>query len=126
LYEVTAWSLLQAYGLDAYASESAVSVRSEQWKEEPRSGRVEGTQPQQGFMFDATNDAALRAIAKMFDHGLTMFAARKDLDVDGKNFPRGSIFLPIRSNPPGFARAIDSIARETGIQAMGINSALGT
>ncbi|MFN0157362.1 MAG: M14 family zinc carboxypeptidase [Bacteroidota bacterium] len=125
LYEITSWSLLQAYGLDAYASESEVSPAMEPWKDAPRAGRVDGMRPQQGFIFDANSDGALRAIAMMYSRGLTMFAAKKDLDVEGKNFPRGSIFLPVRTNPPDFSRVLDSIARETGIQVVGISSGMG-
>ncbi len=125
LYEITSWSLLQAYGLDAYASESGVSPNTEPWRETTRAGRVEGTRPQQGFIFDANSDGALRAVAMMYSRGLTMFAAKKELDVEGKNFPRGSIFLPVRVNPPDFARALDSIARETGIHVVAINSGMG-
>lgn len=125
LYEVTSWSLLQAYGLDAYASESDVSPTMEPWKDAPRAGRVDGTRPQQGFVFDANSDGALRAVAMLYGRGLTMYAAKKDLDVEGKSFPRGSIFLPARANPPDFFPALDSIARETGIHVVGISSGLG-
>ena len=125
LYEITAWSLLQAYGLDAYASESEVSGSMEPWKDAPRTGRLEGVRAQQGYLFDANADGALRAVAMLYDRGLTMYAAKKDLDIEHKNFPRGSIFLPVRANPPDISRTLDSIARETGVHIIAINSGLG-
>ena len=124
LYEVTSWSLLAAYGLDAYSSESAVTSPSEPWKYVPRQGRVDGTRPQQGFLFDCSGDGALRAVALLYGRGLTMYAAKKDLNLEGKNFPRGSIFLPLRANPPDVSRTLESVARETGIQVVGISSGL--
>jgi hypothetical protein len=53
-----------------------------------------------------------------------MYAAKKDLNLEGKNFPRGSIFLPLRANPPDVSRTLESVARETGIQVVGISSGL--
>jgi len=125
LYEITSWSMLQAYGLEAYEAEAPVSVVSEPWKPPVFEGKVEGQNPEQGFVFDASTDRALKAIALLFDRGLKMFAAKKDLDVEGKNFPRGSIFLPARANPANYAQILDTVARQTGIRAIGINSGLG-
>ncbi|MDH3252536.1 MAG: M14 family metallopeptidase, partial [Ignavibacteria bacterium] len=125
LYEVTSWSLPEAYGLDAYASESAVSPRVERWTSTPVAGRIDGTRPLQGFLFDAGSDGGLRAVARLYHRGATMFASRKDLDVDGKKFPRGAIYLPVRSNAGEFSRVLDSVARETGIIVTGVNSAAG-
>jgi hypothetical protein len=126
LYEVTSWSLLPAYGLDAYACESEVRVSAEPWEDKSEASSVVGTRPQQGYIFDASSDGALRAIAMLGSRGLTLYAAKKDLDVEGKSFPRGSIFLPARANPSDYSRALDSVAHETGIHAVAINSGMGT
>jgi hypothetical protein len=125
LYEVTSWSLLQAYGLDAYECEAPVSASSEPWVASHVEGKVETGSPQQGFIFDASADRGLKAIAHLFERGLKLFAAKKDLDVDGGNFPRGSIYLPARSNPPNYAQVLDTVARETGITVIGIKSGHG-
>ncbi len=125
LYEITGWSLLQAYGLDAYETENPVSVTSEKWVPSRKEGRVEAGNAQQGFIFDASADGGLRAIAKLFDRGIKLSAAKKDLDVDGKSFPRGSIYVPARSNYPNYKNTLDTVARETGIVVHGISSGLG-
>ena len=125
LYEITSWSLLQAYGLDAYESESATSVSSEPWVAPRIEGSVDAGNPQQGFIFDASADRGLKAVARLFEHGLKLFAAKKDLDVDGRSFPRGSVYLPARSNPSNYKQVLDTVARETGITVIGIKSGLG-
>lgn len=125
LYEITCWSMLEAYGLEAYEAETPVSVVSEKWKATSLEGKVEGQNPEQGFVFDASADRGLKAIAMLFDRGLKMFAAKKDLDVEGKSFPRGAIFLPARANPANYAQVLDTVARQTGVRVVGINSGLG-
>ncbi len=125
LYEITTWSMLQAYGLEAYEAETPVSVVSEPWKAPAIQGNVEGNNPQQGYIFEANSDRGLKAIALCFERGLTMYAAKKDLDMEGKNFPRGSIFLPRRANPANYAEVLGEIAKQTGIKAVGVSGGRG-
>jgi hypothetical protein len=125
LYEITSWSLLLAYGLDAYETEASVSPLSDPWKPRLLQGSIEGRAPQLGFMIDGSSDRGLRAIARLHGRGLNMFAARKDLDIEGRSLPRGSVFLPARSNPAHYEQILDTIARETGVRVVGINRGLG-
>lgn len=125
LYEITTWSMLQAYGLDAYEAEAPVSVVSESWKPPAIQGEVGGNNPQQGYIFDANSDRGLKAIALCFERGLTMYAAKKDLDLEGKSFPRGSIFLPKRANPANYAELLGEAAKQTGIKAVGVSGGRG-
>ena len=125
LYEVTGWSLLQGYGVEAYQTTEGVGVKREPWGTTTPHGSLEGTQPLQGFIFAADADRGLRASALLFERGVTMYAAKKALDVDGRSFPRGSIFVPRRSNRADYEQVLDSVAKLTGIQAVAINSGLG-
>jgi hypothetical protein len=125
LYEITSWSMLQAYGLDAYETESTVGVASEPWSSKEVTGSVVGRNPLQGFVMEPENDRALRAIAMMFERGLTMHAARKDLDWEGKKLKRGTIFLPRRANPDNVVNVLDTIATKVGVTFVGINTGKG-
>lgn len=125
LYEVTTWSLPQAYGLETWESESPAGVRTEPWAPAARTGSFDRAEPLQGFLFDAGPDRALPAVAALLQHGLVLQVARKDLDVEGRRFPRGSVFLPARSNPPRYRAIVDSIARAAGLTVAGINAARG-
>jgi hypothetical protein len=126
LYEVTSWSLLQAYGLDAYASTRSISTTATPWTPPVWEGGTSGADPLQGYLFDAGTDRGLRAVAMMMEQGLALQASRKALDVEGKSLPRGAVFVPARSNAPGYRRMVDSVARLTGIRAAGIYSGLGS
>jgi hypothetical protein len=126
LYEVTAWSLLQAYGLDAYASGRSIGAAARPWTPPLLEGGTPAVPPLQGYLFDAGTDRGLRALAMMMERGLAVQASKKALDVDGKVFPRGSVFIPARSNAADYHHTVDSIARLAQIHVEGVNSGLGT
>jgi hypothetical protein len=126
LYEATAWSLLQAYGLDAYASARSIGAAARPWTAPPPEGGTDGAHPLQGYLFDAGTDRGLRALAMMMERGLTVEASKKALDAGGKSFPRGSVFIPARSNAPDYHLAVDSIAHQAGIRVTGVDGGLGT
>ncbi len=125
LYEITGWSLLAAYGLDAYETEATVSVETAEWRRTEKFPTVPGVSPQQGFLFEADDDRSLRAIAMMLESGLTLTASTKELDWEGRRFSRGSIFLPKRANPDNYEEIAGRIARETGITLHAINGGKG-
>jgi hypothetical protein len=125
LYEITSWSMLQAYGADAYESEAAVSVAAEPWSSTALQGKLESRDAQQGFAFDATADRGLKAIAMLLERGLQLSVAKKDLDVEGRKLPRGTVLLPRRANPAHYVDVLDTVARETGIEVLAINSGRG-
>ncbi len=125
LYEVTAWSMLQAYGLDAYASTRSVGAATTSWSSPTVAGGISEEHPQQGFLFEAASDRGLRAASMLLQRGLVLQASRRPLDAGGLSFPRGSIFVAARSNAPDYARRVDSVARLAGIRVTGINSGRG-
>lgn len=125
LYEVTGWSLLLAYGVTAYETSSSIDVARVPWTPAKIAGRVEGSNPHQGYMFDVSSDRGLRAMCQLWDRGLTLFASNKALDIQGLDFPRGSIFVPRRSNPENYGDILADVAHATGIEVIGINSGKG-
>ncbi len=125
LYEITSWSMLEAYGLDAYETESSLSAETDVWEQVKPSGAVLGSTPKQGFVLDASADHSLRALAMLFARGLTMYAAKKELDWEGKKLPRGTIFLPRRANPTNYRDILDSVSQAAGVTFVGINSGQG-
>ena len=126
LYEITSWSLLQAYGLDAYESERTIGATATAWSRPDLRGGTDRANPLQGYLFDAGTDRGLCAVAMMMERGINLQASRKELDVEGRRFPRGSVFVPARSNPADYARIVDSVGRLSGVQITGIGSGAGT
>jgi hypothetical protein len=125
LYEVTGWSLLEGYGVDAYETRDVVSSRLAPWQPAPVTGGTDIASPEQGFIFATDSERGRRALPMLFGRGITMYAAKKPLDVDGRTFARGSIFVPRRANAPGYAQVLDSVGKALGLTITGIHSGRG-
>jgi hypothetical protein len=125
LYEVTSWSMLQAYGLDAYQTSSTVKPQMSRWQAPLVAGGVRGENPKVGFMLDMSTDRALRALAMLYDRNLVVEAALKDLDAGGHDMPRGSIVIPRRANPHNLATILDTVAGLAGVEFLPVETGRG-
>jgi hypothetical protein len=125
LYEVTSWSMLQAYGVDAYQTPGAVKAQLERWQAPLVAGGVRGENPKVGFALDMSTDRALRALAMLYERNLVVEAALKDLDAGGYNLPRGAIVLPRRANPQNLAAILDTVAGVAGVEFLAVESGRG-
>ncbi|MFQ6077793.1 MAG: hypothetical protein ACE5NJ_01440, partial [Thermodesulfobacteriota bacterium] len=124
-YEVTAWSIPIAYGLEVYWTEHLPKVKTEQVKTLPtRIGRVINSKPSYGYVFDYSDDQAILALAQFLEKGYKVRAAKEAFEVEGHEFSRGSLLLTVNGNPPTLHDAVQHIADTTGITIYGINTAL--
>lgn len=125
LYEVTSWSMLEAYGVDAYSTTATVGAAKTRWQKPVLAGAVHGEDPRIGFGLDMSSDRSLAALVQMFQRGLVVEAAAKDLDAGGVMLPRGSVVVPRRPNPANYVAILDSIAKETGAEFVALESGRG-
>ncbi|MDZ7262381.1 MAG: M14 family metallopeptidase, partial [candidate division KSB1 bacterium] len=125
LYEVTAWSLPIAYGLDAYWSDRLPEVKTKPvTNPSPPTGQVLNPRPAYGYVFDYGDDQAVLALARFLEKGYHVRAAGEPFQVEGQPFSRGSILLTLQGNPPTLSEDVHQIAQATGITIYGINTAL--
>lgn len=126
-YDVSAWSLPLAYGLEAY------------WTgEEPRwpvdraaapetasaaGGRLVGTRAGYGFVFDGTTDASLRALASALQAGCQVRVAAKEFVIEGRRFPRGSFLLRRHENAADLGPVLERAAAASGAEIVGVAGA---
>ncbi len=124
MYEVGAWSMLLAYGVEAYVSGAAPSVKTRPLREAPKSaGAVINPQPLYGYLIDYGDDHAAPALLRLLESGYRVRAAREVFRSEGKFFPRGSLLLRLNENPASLAEALTRISKETGAAVYGTNSA---
>ena len=94
-YDITAWSLPYAYGLDALASESKVAS-------EPH--RVEETNIKEpfseayAFFADWNSMEDARFLVALLQNGIRVRHARKPFTVDNKTYQRGSLIITKKDN----------------------------
>ena len=125
IYEVTAWSVPMAYNLDAYWTGKNVKAKTKPITQiETPKGDVIHPNPQYGYLFDYTSDAAVNALIMFLQNGYKVRAANKPFKIEGATFSRGSILIRNQGNPEELHEFVNKVAEETGIFIYGVNTAL--
>ncbi|UCC79953.1 MAG: hypothetical protein JSW64_00940 [Candidatus Zixiibacteriota bacterium] len=127
MYEISAWSLPLAFGLDSYIAQDRINVKASRVTEIgiPAAGITE-KDPDFGYMIDYASDAATYFLAEGFGYGLKMRVARKPLTAGGRNFSRGSILFVEKENPDSLEKVLEDLSAKHGVTVFGINTALAT
>ncbi len=127
MYDVMAWSLPIAYGVESYWSDKKIIGSLTQIKSVPtKTGEVINLKPVYGFIFAYHDDAAVSALASLLEKGYKVRSAKETFEVEGKSFERGAILLRLIENPATLTDDIQKIAKATGVKIFGVNTALST
>jgi hypothetical protein len=125
IYEVTAWSLPMAYDLPTYWSASEPKVETEFVQSKTiTSGELINENPGYGYLFEYSDDSAIKTLAKLLDSGYKVRVAKKTFQTENKTFEKGSLLLRINENPPGLTQYLKKMVDENEIIIHGINTAL--
>ena len=114
LYDVTAWSMPIAYGVDAY------------WTAEMPRGTLRPAPPAEalassvaapayGYVIDGASDATMTAVAQLLERGASVRIALEPFAVAGRPFARGSALLRVRANPESLHAQVERVARHSGV-----------
>lgn len=110
-YDITAWNLMYAYDLKAYASTEKITVGK---KYEPKSASAKTvvTKPYAYIVrYQTLNDVEF--VARLMRRGVKVRAAQKAFSTNGQNFDAGSIIIPRRNNEKiDFDEVVQSAAKE--------------
>ncbi|MCS6818157.1 MAG: M14 family zinc carboxypeptidase [Blastocatellia bacterium] len=134
-YDVTAWSLPLAFGVEAYWTEDAPRVRSALLTLDD-AGRVVTSDDRKpivtggvtgratsAYVFSYETNAAARLAFALLNEGYKIAVSTKPLRVDGRDFPRGTLVVPIERNPESVHERIATLAREYGVNVYAAASA---
>ncbi|MDI6803243.1 MAG: M14 family metallopeptidase [Bacteroidota bacterium] len=127
MYDVMAWSLPIAYGVESYWTDKKITGSLTQIKNiSTKTGEVINPKPTYGYIFEYYDDAAVDALASLLEKGYKVRSAKETFEIEGKSFTRGTILLRLIENPATLADEIQNIAKTTGITIYGVNTALST
>ncbi|MDP2208572.1 MAG: M14 family metallopeptidase [Bacteroidota bacterium] len=127
MYDVMAWSLPIAYGVESYCTDKKITGSLTQIKNIPtKTGEVLNPKPAYGYLFEYYDDAAVSALASLLEKGYKVRSAKETFEIEGKSFSRGTILLRLIENPVTLTEHIQNIAKTTGITIYSVNTALST
>jgi hypothetical protein len=121
IYEVTSWSLLLSFGLEAYWTEQ---LPGEGWTAAPvdeARGAFEPAGAPYGWLIDGSSDASVRALADLLQGGIHVRVADRPFTLQGTAYDRGALLIQTEPNPENLRQTLKSIAEHRGvaIQAAG-------
>lgn len=98
-YDVTAWSLVFSYGVDAYTSSRALDVPSETYVvDAPAPAAVAAAPARLAWVVPYRDNAALEALLGLWNAGVVVETILDDFVHDGSEFPRGSFVVKRAAN----------------------------
>lgn len=96
-YDITAWALPHAMGLEAMALKDRVKV-SGAWSIAAASERATGAQRPYGWVLPASGADAIRGLASLLSEGVTVRRADTGFALDGHVFSAGDFVITRRNN----------------------------
>ncbi|UII34174.1 M14 family metallopeptidase [Fulvivirga ulvae] len=108
-YDITAWSLPYAYGLDAYALTDKVDIAGKYEVQKPQTGK--STDHVYAYILNYKSLQDAKFLAALLQKGINARVTHKPLQIEGENFSRGSIVITRRTNE-SFGGSFDQIIGE--------------
>jgi hypothetical protein len=125
IYDVTAWSLPLAFDVDCLATGEDAALESDLWDGAPHGGKIVGQQAKVAYLV-AGGDGAIRALAGWLQEGFRVHVADRPLQLNGTDFPRGTLILKTRDNPARLHDAMKRSAVEFQLEIHAADSAFVT
>ena len=146
-YDVTAWSLPVAFGVESYWTDDAAAVAGDllslpaeepalpQARQQPRrvggellsvdigGGIVAGRGATSAYIFGPERNGASRLLYHLLSEGFRVSVSTESIDAGGRHWPRGSYVAHVARNDSTLASRIDALGRESGVEVVGVNSA---
>lgn len=124
-YDVSAWSLPLAFGVEAYWSDKELAGGFETLAEPPVvQGDVVHPEAAYAFLISWKRNAAARAAARLLDRGVRLHFASRGFRIEGRDYSPGTLVMFVSENPGDLAGILDPVARETGVEVVGVDTGL--
>jgi hypothetical protein len=146
-YDITAWSLPVAFGVDAWYTADLGAVTGELLSlpaEEPAlpqaqqqarrvggellavdvgGGVVAGRNATSAYLFSPERNGAPRLAYQLLAERFRVSVASLPVDAGGRSWPRGTYVVHVARNDSSLAGRIDALARASGVEVVGVSSA---
>ncbi len=124
-YDITAWSLPLAFGVDAFWTEDAGNVNanivSDDYLNSQKAGNVSGT-AQIAYVFPYDSDAAAVLALRLLKDGYRVSVSTRTLNAGGRNYKEGAFVVRVTRNEESVHNAIRNLARELGVNVSAVNT----
>ena len=122
-YDITAWALPHAMGLNALALSSRLRTAGP-WEEAPTAQRGAGAARPYGWVLPGGGADAIRGLASLLSEGVTVRRADTGFSLDGQVFKAGDFVITRRNNETvaDLAGACIRAGKAAGVSAVAVSS----
>jgi hypothetical protein len=124
-YDITAWSLPLAFGVEAYWTEDATPVNGPLATAETLAAAEKGIYPGRAsvaYIIPYATDSTGAAMIRLLQQGYRISVSSKPLNAAGRNWPAGTFVIRVSRNPETIHDAIAKAASDFGIRVISANS----
>ncbi|MCU0626387.1 MAG: hypothetical protein MUF21_07880 [Gemmatimonadaceae bacterium] len=136
-YDITAWSLPFAFGVEAFwledapaAGGSVVSLDEANVRPDgrvvalaPVGGVAGGARATSAYLVSSERLDVMKYAIRLAKAGVTAMVATEPIDAGGRTWPKGTIVVRVARNDSTVHRAVAEAALGAGVQAVAVNSA---
>ncbi|MEP6923098.1 MAG: M14 family zinc carboxypeptidase [Pyrinomonadaceae bacterium] len=126
-YDITAWSMPLAFGVDAFWTEDAAPVSganpvTDEYLANAKTGRIAGGRAAYAYVFPYETDSAAILAYRLQKEGFRVNVATKQLNAAGRDWRPGTFVVRLSRNDEKVHEAIARLAKELGVVVTPINS----
>jgi hypothetical protein len=124
-YDITAWSMPLAFGIDAYWTEDAANVSANpvtaEYLETAKRGNVSG-RAQVAYIIPYETDGAGAMAIRLLKENFRVAVATKQLNAGGRSYTRGTFVIRVTRNNETIHDAVARLSRELGVNVIAVNT----
>jgi len=124
-YDITAWTLPLAFGVDAYWTEDAGNTAGTPVTDDTLAAARRGSylgRAQVSYIIPYTTDSAGAMVARLLQKGFKVAVATKQMNAAGRNWPRGTFVVRVTRNPETVHDEIAKLSVEMGVNVTAVNT----
>jgi hypothetical protein len=121
-YDITAWSLPLAFGVEAYWTEDAGALTNASTSIGPPTSSIIGGRAAIAYIIPYDTDGAASLAYRLQREGFRLAVATRTLNAGGRDWPRGTMVARVSRNPETLHDAIARLAPLTGVDVTAVNS----
>jgi hypothetical protein len=122
-YDVTAWAMPYAYGLEAYVVEEPIAAGEPLAAPPVVRGGLAGGPARTAYLFDPRTVASTRLALALLREEFKVAVARKPFAIAGRSWPRGTFVVRVERNSRALPERLSALAAESGVEVVGVNTA---
>ena len=123
VYDVTAWSMILGYGVEAGSVDRRLDVASEVVQTGDTAGAVEVADADVAWLIPCTDNSVYPALSRLWERRINVHCALDGVAASGELFPRGTLAIKRASNPgrSDLREVLNEVARETGAPVVAVD-----